>query len=210
MLESASPGGGLVSGPGGVSAPGGMLVSGPGVVVSGPGGVSAPGGGWHPSMHWGRPPPPLWTEWMTDRCKNITLATTSSGRNCLIVIVAVEGPFILNGSEFANSPNQFWTLGKHFQWSACFSAYERWLILSFTVALRVRGRQTAEGLLTLRRESRLPTCSLSPAEPNNIVSRRLQWIYLQLYVPSAHLSTRGDTGSDNIDLTNYDELIVMK
>ena len=35
-----------------------------------------PGGG-YPSMHWGRPPPPLWTEWMTDRCKNITLATTS-------------------------------------------------------------------------------------------------------------------------------------
>ena len=34
------------------------------------GGVSLPGGV-YPSMHWGRPPP-LWTEWLTDRCKNIT------------------------------------------------------------------------------------------------------------------------------------------
>ena len=31
-------------------------------------------GGWFPSMHWGRPPP---INRMTDRCKNITLATTS-------------------------------------------------------------------------------------------------------------------------------------
>ena len=46
-------------------------------VVSAPrGGWCPKGGGWHPSMHWGRPNP-LWTEWMTDRCKNITLATTA-------------------------------------------------------------------------------------------------------------------------------------
>ena len=37
-----------------------------------PGGVCS--GGWHPIMHWGRHPP---VNWMTNRCKNITLATTS-------------------------------------------------------------------------------------------------------------------------------------
>ena len=38
-------------------------------------GVSAPGGGvWYPSIHWGRLP--LWTEWLTDRCKIITFATS--------------------------------------------------------------------------------------------------------------------------------------
>ena len=50
----------------GVSAPGGCLL----------GGVSAPGG-MMVSQHALRQTPPLWTEWMTDRCKNITLATTS-------------------------------------------------------------------------------------------------------------------------------------
>ena len=49
----------------GVCSRGGCLV---------PGG-SAPGGGlWYPCMHWSRPP--IWTEWLTDRCKNITLATS--------------------------------------------------------------------------------------------------------------------------------------
>ena len=51
------------------------VCSGPGGVCSGPGRVSAPRGrGWgvsglggvwsgvYPSMHWGRPPPPLWTD----------------------------------------------------------------------------------------------------------------------------------------------------
>ena len=42
--------------------------------VSGLGGVSTPRGVWYPSMHWGRHPP---VNRMTDRCKNITLATTS-------------------------------------------------------------------------------------------------------------------------------------
>ena len=37
-----------------------------------PGGVPAPGG-WYPSLHWGRPPPPCG---QTDRCKNITFATS--------------------------------------------------------------------------------------------------------------------------------------
>ena len=77
-------GGGCLSGPGGVSAwsSGGVCLVWGGLPGLGgwcllPGGlVSAPRGGCYPSMHWGRPPP-LWTEWMTDRCKNITLATTS-------------------------------------------------------------------------------------------------------------------------------------
>ena len=34
--------------------------------------VSDQGGGVYPSMHWGRHPLPLWTEWLTDICKNIT------------------------------------------------------------------------------------------------------------------------------------------
>ena len=39
-------------------------------------GVSAPGGVvWYPSMHWSRQPPSV--NRMTNRCKNITLATTS-------------------------------------------------------------------------------------------------------------------------------------
>ena len=52
-------------------------------------------GGWYPSMHRGRPPPPLWTEWMTeDRCKNITLATTSLRLVITIVLGArdTQGP----------------------------------------------------------------------------------------------------------------------
>ena len=73
-----SRGVGVCSAEGGVC-PWGCLIWG----VSALGG-SAPGwvgvvcsqGGGHPSMHWGRPPT-LWTEWMTDRCKNITLATIS-------------------------------------------------------------------------------------------------------------------------------------
>ena len=38
------------------------------------GGVCSWGGGWYPSMHWGRPPPPV--NRMTDRCKNITFTTS--------------------------------------------------------------------------------------------------------------------------------------
>ena len=43
-------------------------------------GVSTSTGGWYPSMHWGRHPP---VNRMTNRCKNITLATTSlrAGKN---------------------------------------------------------------------------------------------------------------------------------
>ena len=56
----------------------GVCFPGGGGLVRGGWGVCTRGGlvrgGWYPSMHWGRPP--LWTEWMTDRCKNITLATT--------------------------------------------------------------------------------------------------------------------------------------
>ena len=50
-------------------------------------GVSAPGGkgicswgGVYPSMHWGRQPPPLWTEFLTHACENITLAQLRCGR----------------------------------------------------------------------------------------------------------------------------------
>ena len=61
--------------PGEVSALGGLVLG--GVCSQGVGvcsrGVSAPGG-WYPSMHWGRHPP---VNRMTNRCKNITLATTS-------------------------------------------------------------------------------------------------------------------------------------
>ena len=68
------------SAPGGGSAPGGVCSRG----VSTPMEVSASGGcllggclvpgGWYPSMHQGRYPP---VNRMTNRCKNITLATTS-------------------------------------------------------------------------------------------------------------------------------------
>ena len=37
-------------------------------------------GGVHPSMHWGRHPPPLWTEFLTHACENITLAQLRCGR----------------------------------------------------------------------------------------------------------------------------------
>ena len=72
-------GGVVVSVPGGVSAPGGSALGG----VCPGGGVVYSGGGWGGvcsggglSQHALRQTP-LWTEWMTDRCKNITLATTS-------------------------------------------------------------------------------------------------------------------------------------
>ena len=63
--------------PGGVCFPGvcasrGVCFPGEGVCFPGEGGV-LPGG--YPSIHWGRSPPPV--NRMTDRCKNITLATTS-------------------------------------------------------------------------------------------------------------------------------------
>ena len=56
--------------------PGGCLPQGelPGVCLLW-GGVCArgwPPRGVYPSIHLGRHPPPLWTEWLTDRCKNIT------------------------------------------------------------------------------------------------------------------------------------------
>ena len=51
----------------GVSAPGG----------SDPRGVCSLGGWGVVSQHALRQTPPPWTEWMTDRCNNITLATTS-------------------------------------------------------------------------------------------------------------------------------------
>ena len=68
--------GGVCSG--GVCSRGCLLqgMSTPGGVCSG--GCLLQGGvcswGWYPSMHWGRHPP---VNRMTDRCKNITLATTS-------------------------------------------------------------------------------------------------------------------------------------
>ena len=66
MLTAVAVGGGVCfweGGSGGVSAQGGVC---PGGVCPG---VSARGGV-YPSMHWADTP--LWTEWLTDRCKNIT------------------------------------------------------------------------------------------------------------------------------------------
>ena len=64
MLESASGGGGVLHAGGVSPCWGGVLPAG------GRGGSPCRGGG---SLE----NPPLWTEWMTDTCKNITLATTS-------------------------------------------------------------------------------------------------------------------------------------
>ena len=91
----SAPGGCVCSG--GVSAPRGVSVPRGGVCsgvcsrggVCSQGGVcswegvstprgSAPRGWWYPRMHWGRHPHPPVNR-MTDRCKNITLATTSLG-----------------------------------------------------------------------------------------------------------------------------------
>ena len=36
--------------------------------------------GWYPSMHWGRPPPALFTEFLTHATENITLPQTSFAR----------------------------------------------------------------------------------------------------------------------------------
>ena len=81
MPESASQGvGGVCSGGRGVSAPRGCLVQGdqgvpgPEGMVSGPRGMSSPGGS--ASVPSGIPPPPPVNR-MTNKCKNITLATTS-------------------------------------------------------------------------------------------------------------------------------------
>ena len=73
-----SQGGGGVC-PGGVSGPGGGVCSGGRCLVGGGSGLggSGPGRGCVVSQHALRQTPPLWTEWMTDRCENMTLATTS-------------------------------------------------------------------------------------------------------------------------------------
>ena len=64
--------------PGGVSGPGGGVVWGGCVCVPGPrGGELGRGGIWSRGGGAWSGTPPLWTEWMTDRCKNITLAKTS-------------------------------------------------------------------------------------------------------------------------------------
>ena len=76
------PGGVWSWGGGGCLVPGGRGVSGPrgsGPGGSGPGGclvlggyLPGPGGAWSGNHH----PPPLWTEFLTHACENITLAET--------------------------------------------------------------------------------------------------------------------------------------
>ena len=97
MLQSASGGDGVCSGgcllwgvsaPGVVLGPGGCLL--PGVRgVPGPWGVSAPGGWSGGCLLWGgvsqhalrqTPSSPLWTEFLTHACENITLAQLRCGR----------------------------------------------------------------------------------------------------------------------------------
>ena len=155
MLESAPGvcsrgGGGVWSGGvwsegvwsegGWVSAPGGCLFGGV-CVCSGWGGVWSGGCVWsggvwswgegHPSMHWGRPP--LWTEWMTDRCKNITLATTSlrpvinkslrsefRPKNFVTCKHSCKGPFTPSESE-------------NFLWCLSFVLWSFWPSLSLCV-----------------------------------------------------------------------------
>ena len=71
LPEGCWSGGGLVWA--GVSAPGG---------VPGLGGVPRGGSGpvgWYPSMHWGRPPPPV--NRITHACENITLPNFVAGGN---------------------------------------------------------------------------------------------------------------------------------
>ena len=119
----------------GVSALGGCLLPGEGVSALGGvlWGVSAPGGMsalrrcllqgvsalgvWYPSMHWGRHPP---VNRMTDRCKNITLATTSlwpvtrkyycrMHTTCLPIVCAsqpldVSTHVVLKGTSLNRSP----------------------------------------------------------------------------------------------------------
>ena len=48
--------------------------------VSAPRGCAWSGGVVYPSMHWGRHPLPLWTEFLTHACENITLASLRCGR----------------------------------------------------------------------------------------------------------------------------------
>ena len=37
-----------------------------------------------PAMHARIPPPPVWTEWLADRCKNITFANSFAGGNYVL------------------------------------------------------------------------------------------------------------------------------
>ena len=66
---------GGVSAPGGVPGLGGCLLWG----VPGPGGVSAPGG-CIPACTEADTLPPMWTEFLTHACENITLAQLRCGR----------------------------------------------------------------------------------------------------------------------------------
>ena len=77
------------------------VLPGPGGVLLGPGGFSLVGGSvWSDGgspWSWGGfsgDPSPLWTEWMTDTCKNITLATTSL-RPVIKIKAAGDGEEIL-------------------------------------------------------------------------------------------------------------------
>ena len=73
---------------GGVCLVRGCVCSGRGVLAPGgawSGGVSAPRGGGVVSQHALRQTP-LWTEWLTDRCKNITFAT--SLRTVMICVIS--------------------------------------------------------------------------------------------------------------------------
>ena len=134
--------GGVCSG--GVSAPGGCVCSW-GVVCLLPGGSgprggllrrglvprgSAPGG-WYPSMHWGRTPP---MNRMTDRCKNITLATTSL-RPVITFLLAI---ILWGGSRISQKMyenEEIWTRRAYKIW-LCRSAFDIWPCLGTSVMLR--------------------------------------------------------------------------
>ena len=125
FLGGCGPGGWVWSGSGGVSAPGGW--SGPrGCLLQGglvPGGVcsrggvwsrgegwvwSGPRGEWYPTMHWSRTPP---VNRMTNRCKNITLATTSLrpvikntkiNQLIMVIIVSIFPVLILSFAHYSS------------------------------------------------------------------------------------------------------------
>ena len=117
MLESASRGGGSPWSRGVSLVPGGLPGLGGVSLVRGGVGLPGPGGG-SPSPQKGLPagggvlpgpggfsgePPPLWTEWMTDTCKNITLATTS-----LRPVIIVQKTH--NGTKITIKENIFHTI----------------------------------------------------------------------------------------------------
>ena len=128
-----------------------------------------PWGAYHP-LRW-----PLWTEWLTDRCKNITLPQTSfaGGKNrekCGSYCIKVQNILfplrILQQRPHLHKPDALIGLGCSFSYLVCSSVLESFDISALTSLFRVhshlrfiRGKPFAKQCVVLYSGS-IHTCDL--------------------------------------------------